>query len=69
MRLSVDAAGLLAAGPGPGRGAYVCPHAACVERAVRGDALARRLRTPVVVREDLAERIAGLLPGERKPLG
>ena len=69
MRLSAGADGALAFGPGPGRGAYVCPDAACCERVRAGGALARRLRADVAVPDDLAERVAAALPGGRKPLG
>lgn len=46
----VDATGKVS-----GRGAYVCPDAACVDRAVRGGRLAGALERPLA--EDLAVRL------------
>jgi uncharacterized protein len=43
----------------PGRGAYVCREAACVERAVRRGGLARSFRRPVsIAPERLLEELA-----------
>jgi len=44
-----------ATGKVSGRGAYVCPDPACVERAVRAGRLAGALQRPVA--EELAERL------------
>ena len=50
-----------------GRGAYVCPDAACVDRALRGGRLAGALAQPLA--EDLAERLrqASLRPAPPRP--
>ena len=69
MRLAAGADGALAIGRGPGRGVYLCPDAACVERALGSGALRRRLRADVRVPEGLAEAVAAALPGGRNPLG
>jgi predicted RNA-binding protein YlxR (DUF448 family) len=42
----------------PGRGVYLCPSRACVERARRKDAIPRRLRFSVMVPPDLEDRVA-----------
>jgi predicted RNA-binding protein YlxR (DUF448 family) len=63
VRLSVDAAGALAIGRGPGRGTYLCPSADCVEQAVRSRAIQRRLRTTVEIPEGLAALVVAALPG------
>ena len=39
--------GMLAPGPGPGRGVYTCRRLACFERAATHNAFARVLRRPV----------------------
>jgi predicted RNA-binding protein YlxR (DUF448 family) len=46
-------AGQLAAGPGPGRGAYTCRRLQCFERAVSRRAFARTLRRTVHVGPEL----------------
>ena len=68
MRLAVGADGMLVLGPGSGRGAYLCPDAACVDAALRTGALPRRLRAAVTVPEGLPELVLTALPGGRKPL-
>jgi predicted RNA-binding protein YlxR (DUF448 family) len=65
VRVSAAADGALRIGAGPGRGAYLCPDAACVERAAQSRALPRRLRADVRLPDDLAALVAG----GRKPLG
>ncbi len=40
-----------------GRGAYLCPDAACARRAERRGGLGRRLRQPVTGLDDLAARL------------
>lgn len=68
VRLAVGADGALAFGRGPGRGAYLCAEPACAEQALRSRALPRRLRADVAVPEDLPQRLAAMLAGERKRL-
>lgn len=34
-------------GKAPGRGAYICPNAACLKKALRSKALERSLETPI----------------------
>ena len=65
VRVSVGADGTLRIGAGAGRGAYLCPDAACVERAVQSRALPRRLRADVRLPDDLEALVAG----GRNPLG
>lgn len=50
-----------------GRGAYVCPDAGCVDRALRGGRLAGALAQPLA--EDLAERLreASVRPAPLRP--
>jgi predicted RNA-binding protein YlxR (DUF448 family) len=40
-----------------GRGAYVCPEAACLDRALTGGRLARAFRKPCVPSPDLAPAV------------
>jgi predicted RNA-binding protein YlxR (DUF448 family) len=47
-----------AAGRAAGRGAYVCPDAACVERALIRGRLAHAFRKPCVASPDLAVAVA-----------
>ncbi|NLG83560.1 MAG: YlxR family protein [Firmicutes bacterium] len=48
-----------------GRGTYVCPDRACLERALSGDRLTRALETPIgpellaFLREQLVEKLMG----------
>jgi len=69
VRLSVDAAGALRVGGRDARGTYLCPLAACVERAVRTRAIPRRLRANPVLPDDLMEQVERALPGGRNPRG
>ena len=46
-------------GKKPGRGAYVCRNAACLQRAIRQKQLERQLETPLG--EDVARRLAETL--------
>ncbi len=46
-----------------GRGTYLCPDVACVERALQTRALTRRLRASVEAPNDLAEQVQCGLPG------
>ena len=46
-------------GKKPGRGAYVCPNAECLRRAVKSRALDRALE--VKIPDEVMERLAGLL--------
>ena len=48
------AGGVLAAGVGPGRGAYTCRRLACFERAVSRRAFNRILRSTVQIDPDLS---------------
>ena len=48
-----------------GRGAYVCPDAACVERALVRGRLAHAFRQPCVASPDLAAAVAAA--GRREP--
>jgi len=45
----------------PGRGAWLCPEAACLERALRRGALARALRIERATVDAAAERLAEVL--------
>ena len=49
-----------AAGTAPGRGAYVCPDPACVERAIKGARFGRAFRKPCNAGANLAEEVRGL---------
>lgn len=69
MRLSVDGAGLLVLGAGPGRGTYLCPSEDCVEQALRKSSLPRRLRATVEIPSGLAASVIAALPGGRNPHG
>ncbi len=69
VRLSVDAAGGLVIGNRTGRGTYLCPDVACVERALQTRALTRRLRASVEAPNDLAEQVQRGLAGGKKPSG
>ena len=53
-----------AAARAAGRGAYVCPDAACVERALVRGRLAHAFRKPCVASPDLAAAVAA---GRREP--
>jgi predicted RNA-binding protein YlxR (DUF448 family) len=57
--LSVDPvpADVLTGRRSPGRGAYVCPERACVEKAVATGALARTLRLPGRLPESLVDTL------------
>ena len=46
-------------GKKPGRGAYVCPNADCLRRAVKSRALSRALETPIP--DEVMERLAAAL--------
>ncbi len=46
-----------------GRGTYLCPDVACVERALQTRALTRRLRGSVDAPNDLAEQVQRGLTG------
>ena len=46
-RISVDAAGALVVGPGPGRGAWLCEDSDCFRQAERRRAFGRALRADV----------------------
>lgn len=50
-----------------GRGAYVCPEAACVDRALREERLARMLERAIP--EDVAEGLRGALVRSAPPRG
>jgi predicted RNA-binding protein YlxR (DUF448 family) len=50
-----------------GRGAYVCPEAACVDRALREERLARMLERAIP--EDVAEGLRGALARSAPPRG
>ena len=54
-----------AAGRAAGRGAYVCPDTACVERALIRGRLAHAFRKPCVASPDLAAAVAAV--GRREP--
>lgn len=54
VRISLDAHGTVVAGRGPGRGAWICPTAVCLDRVIKADALSRALKRRVTVaRSDL----------------
>ena len=46
-------------GKKPGRGAYVCPNADCLRRAVKSRALSRALETQIP--DEVMERLAGAM--------
>ena len=54
-----------AAGRAAGRGAYVCPDTACVERALIRGRLAHAFRKPCVASQDLAAAVT--TAGRRDP--
>ncbi len=68
VRVTRDAAGGLVRGPGPGRGAWLHPVAACARTAAAQRAFERALRGPVdgaAVRALVAALEAGEAPGAR----
>ena len=50
-------------GKKPGRGAYVCPNADCLRRAVKSRALSRALETQIP--DEVMERLAAALEAEQ----
>ena len=54
-------------GKKPGRGAYVCPNAECLRRAVKSRALDRALETKIP--DEVMERLAGALEAEKNGQG
>ena len=63
LRLRTDPKGSIVPGEGHlGRGAWICPEASCLERAVRSGSLARALRcAPEQAPEALVGRLEALL--------
>lgn len=49
-----------------GRGAYICPAMECLEKAVKGDLLAKRLEITIAPadKERLREQLAAVIAGE-----
>lgn len=49
-----------------GRGAYICPAMECLEKALKGDLLAKRLETTIALadKERLREQLAAVIAGE-----
>ncbi len=66
VRLSLAVTGDLLIGATTGRGTYLCPDAACVERALRTRAISRRLKADPRLPADLAERILQTAGGGSK---
>ncbi|MXZ51945.1 MAG: YlxR family protein [Acidimicrobiaceae bacterium] len=67
QRVSMDLNGGLVVGPGPGRGAWLCPDMACLESAKRRRAFGRALRADVrpdeIARLQQAWPASGNAPG------
>jgi predicted RNA-binding protein YlxR (DUF448 family) len=59
--IAVDAAARRAAG----RGAYVCPEEACIERALRSGSLRRALRAESPLPDGVTEELQRMVPRRR----